>query len=419
MAFRFRSGQTPVFWRSALPRLGVRGSLFAAFAVIAGMAIVIQRRRRLGAAAISAAPWSTSAAQDIPRLAASLQLSAQSASLASQGPALLASPSEDTLDERTKKMKETQQITPAEARRDHRARRRQGRGRGARRDHQEHRRGTQSLVTAARERLEAAAQHDKQYDALRAAQAAFVAAAEPGHDGRAEPGSTPSSVRPISPPDDATEAAQTVEPARQRDRQRQSRRRRPDRRAVGQQQRRARRDREGIQGRRRSSVKSNLDLLPKNASTSGAARMPRLKLLALGEGKTSVFKLRQKELDATDYGQTMLRRGPQAQCRPRHQRAAARRAACRRRPTPRPARRARRFRSRPRSCWRWAAATLLGSVAVRLALCRRQHPAPHRQPAALDAAACPTAISKPKSTAPASTTRSRRWPTRCRCSAKA
>ena len=52
-------------------------------------------------------------------------------------------------------------------------------------------------------------------------------------------------------------------------------------------------------------VKQNLDLLPKNASNKalGDAAM---KLLALGEGKTRVFKARQKELDANDYGQTVL-----------------------------------------------------------------------------------------------------------------
>jgi hypothetical protein len=48
--------------------------------------------------------------QDIPRLAASLQLAEQSASLAGQGPALLVSRSEETLNERAKKMKETQQV---------------------------------------------------------------------------------------------------------------------------------------------------------------------------------------------------------------------------------------------------------------------------------------------------------------------
>jgi methyl-accepting chemotaxis protein len=49
-------------------------------------------------------------------------------------------------------------------------------------------------------------------------------------------------------------------------------------------------------------VKSNLDLLPGNTALKDAM----LKMLALGEGKTGVFKLRQKELDANDYGQIVL-----------------------------------------------------------------------------------------------------------------
>src|SRR5438132_11452577 len=45
---------------------------------------------------------------DIPRLAASLQLSAQSAALASQGPSVLAVRTEEALNERVKKINETQ-----------------------------------------------------------------------------------------------------------------------------------------------------------------------------------------------------------------------------------------------------------------------------------------------------------------------
>ena len=52
-------------------------------------------------------------------------------------------------------------------------------------------------------------------------------------------------------------------------------------------------------------VKSNLDLLPKNMGTK-ALKEAALKLLALGEGKASAFKVRQKELDANDYGQLVL-----------------------------------------------------------------------------------------------------------------
>ena len=92
------------------PRWGVKGSLFSAFAVIAGMAIIISAVAamvlgRLGGNMVDLT------GRDIPRLAASLQLAAQSASLAGQGPALLASQSEEVLNERARKMKETQGVT--------------------------------------------------------------------------------------------------------------------------------------------------------------------------------------------------------------------------------------------------------------------------------------------------------------------
>src|ERR1700730_7480153 len=82
-------------------RWGIRGSLFAAFAVIAGMAILISAGAgmvlgQLGEVLVDVG------GRDIPRLAASLQLATQSAGLASQGPALLASRGEEALAERTK-----------------------------------------------------------------------------------------------------------------------------------------------------------------------------------------------------------------------------------------------------------------------------------------------------------------------------
>ena len=80
MASRLGLGRVFGFLR---PRWGVRGSLFAAFAVIAAMTIAISAGaglvlRNLGAIMVDLS------GQNIPRLAASLQLSAQSASLASQ-----------------------------------------------------------------------------------------------------------------------------------------------------------------------------------------------------------------------------------------------------------------------------------------------------------------------------------------------
>src|SRR5712692_6288272 len=94
------------------PKWGVRGSLFAAFAVIAGMAILISAGASMVLGHLGGSMLDLSG-RDIPRLAASLQLSAQSASLASQGPALLASRSEEALNERAKKVAETQAVVMA------------------------------------------------------------------------------------------------------------------------------------------------------------------------------------------------------------------------------------------------------------------------------------------------------------------
>src|SRR3954469_14445566 len=107
MAFKIGNFKLKGF---SFPRFGVRGSLFAAFAVIAGMAIVISAGAGLELGRLGVTMVDLSG-RDIPRLAASLQLSAQSASLASQGPALLAARSEEALNERSKKMKETLQVT--------------------------------------------------------------------------------------------------------------------------------------------------------------------------------------------------------------------------------------------------------------------------------------------------------------------
>jgi methyl-accepting chemotaxis protein len=283
-------------------RWGVRGSLFAAFAAIAGMAIVISAGAGMVLGHLGGTMMELSGL-DIPRLSASLQLAAQSASLASQGPALLASENQDALNERTKKIREAQQVTIEKL------------GEiielGADKTVVAALSETvkniddniKSLGAAARERLEAAAQHEKQYDALRKAQAAFVAAAAPAMmDAQAQINAILGSAN-LSP-DDAVEAVRTV-------------------------------DRLGnvvASGNLMASdmiaalsasgggtldaiekqfkatmarVKSNLDSLPKNSGTV-ALKDAALKLLALGEGKAGVFKLRQQELDASDYGQLVL-----------------------------------------------------------------------------------------------------------------
>ena len=284
------------------PRWGVRGSLFAAFAVIAGMAIVISTVAGLVLAQLGKSMEDLSG-QDIPRLTASLQLAAQSASLASQGPALLASRSAEALESHSKKMKETQQTALAKL------------GEitelGADKNVVAALGETvkniddmiKSLGSAARERLDIVALHDKQYDALRGAQAGFVAAASPAMlDAQTQLNAVLGSANPS--PDDATEAARTVDQLGG---------------VIASGHQAASEMNAALSANSsdtleaiekefkdtRARVKSNLELLQKNSGAKALADAAQ-KLLALGEGKTGVFKIRQKELDASDYGDVIL-----------------------------------------------------------------------------------------------------------------
>jgi methyl-accepting chemotaxis protein len=283
-------------------RWGVRGSLFAAFAVIAGMAIVISAGAGMVLGHLGRSMTDLSG-RDIPRLAASLQLAAQSASLASQGPGLLASHTEEALTERAKKMKETQQVALEklgeliELGADKKVVAALGETGKSIDD------AIKSLGTAARERLEAAAQHETLYHALRKAQAGFVAAAGPALiDAHTELNSIFAAAN--FSQDDATKSQRTVDQLAE----------------IGSGGNlmafnmmaafsATRSDTlEGIEKEFRyaqTRVKSNLDLLPKTTAMR-ALREAALKLLALGDGKTGVFKIRQKELDVDNYGQLIL-----------------------------------------------------------------------------------------------------------------
>ncbi|MGY8684243.1 HAMP domain-containing methyl-accepting chemotaxis protein [Bradyrhizobium sp. UFLA05-153] len=288
--------------RVSLPKWGVRGSLFAAFAVIAGMGLVISAGagyvlQNLGERMIDLS------GRDIPRLAASLQLSALSASLAAQGPALLAAPSEDALNERTKKLKELQQQVQQKLGEIIELGADKTIVTGLNDTIKNLNEAAQSLTSAARERLDVAALHDKQYDALRKAQGDFVGAASPAMlNAQTQVNAILGSANLSA--EDATEAAQTVGQLGN---------------VVASGNLAAadmsaalsantadklddiQKDFKTAQGR----LRSNLDLLPDNQG-SKMLRETAERLLALGTGKTGVFNLREKELDAADYGQTVL-----------------------------------------------------------------------------------------------------------------
>jgi methyl-accepting chemotaxis protein len=301
MALRLSFGISGLFG-FLRPRWGIRGSLFAAFAVIAGMAIIISAGAGLVLHQLGGTMVDLSG-RDIPRLAASLQLAAQSASLASQGPALLVSQNDEALNERIKKMNEIAKGTQDKL----------GEiielgadktivaalGETVKNIDE----ATKSLVSASRERLEAAAQHDKQYEALRTAQAAFVAVTGPAMmEAQVELNAILTAAELSA--DDATRAARTVEQLGNviangnlaaADMTAALSANTSDTLEAIEKQFKATEER----------VKLNLDLLPKNSSTK-TLNDAAMKLMALGEGKTRVFKARQKELDAVDYGQTVL-----------------------------------------------------------------------------------------------------------------
>ncbi|MGY4627930.1 methyl-accepting chemotaxis protein [Bradyrhizobium sp. USDA 4486] len=288
--------------RFKMLKWGVRGSLFAAFGVIAGMGLVIAAGAGLALQNLGGRMIELSG-QDIPRLAASLQLSALSASLAAQGPALLAAQSDEALSERTKKLKELQEQTQQKLNEIIELGGDKSVVAGLGETMKSINEAAQSLAKAARERLDIAALHDKQYDALRSAQGAFVGAASPAMlEAQTRVNAILGSAN-LSP-EDATEAAQTVGQLGN---------------VVASGNLAAadmsaalsastsdklddiQKEFKTAQGR----LRSNLDLLPDNEGNK-MLRATAEKLLALGTGKTGVFNLREKELDSIDYGQTIL-----------------------------------------------------------------------------------------------------------------
>ena len=301
MALRFKLGKF-AFPKFHFLKLGVRGNLFSAFAVIAGMAIVISAGAGLVLGHLGGVMGDLSG-KDIPRLAASLQLSAQSAALASQGPALLAARTEESLNERIRKMSETQAAAAQKLNEIMRLGADKSIAAALTETVKNIDDMTKSLGSAARERLDAAAQHDKKYEALRKAQTDFVTASIPEMvDAQSRLNAVLTAADPSV--DDATAAARVVEQlgnvmasgnlmasnlaaalsANNSD------------------------TLEAIEKDFKDTVeraKTSLEMLPKNAGgkTMGEAMA---KLQALGEGKERIFKIRQKELDAADYGETIL-----------------------------------------------------------------------------------------------------------------
>lgn len=299
MALQLNIGRFLGFLR---PRWGVRGSLFAAFAVIAGMAIVISAGaalvfRHLGGA------MADFSGRDIPRLAASLQLRTQSEALAAQGPAVLASANTDTLNQRARTVEGIQQhlrdklAEIVELGADKATV-------GPLRDNVKNiADDTKSLISAAHQRLDAGALHDKQYDALRGAMKAFAKAANPAlADARTRIKAVLGAAS-LS----ASDAKSATQAAAQLDDVVASGNLAAADLAAALSAKSSdtlddlKTDFKAAQAR----VKSSLDLLPKSQNTK-ALREAATALFALGKGESSAFNVRENQLDADDYGQTVL-----------------------------------------------------------------------------------------------------------------
>ncbi len=216
-----------------------------------------------------------------------------------------------------------------------------------------------SLGSAARERLEVAALHDKQYDALRDAQTAFSAAAIPAMmNAQTEINAVLGSAELSA--DDATQAARTLEQLGN---------------AIASGHHAASELNAALSATSsdtleaiekefkdaRERVKSNLEMLPKNhenkllgdavAEIAGARRRQDRRLQAPPEGTGC------QPITARSSW-----RKPASSMSASASACSSWSTACKRTPTPRPGRRARRFRSPPPSCSALGALTLVGSV---------------------------------------------------------
>ena len=155
-------------------RLGIRGSLFVAFTVIAATSIVIAGGASYLLRSLDDITIDLSK-RDIPRMASSQQLSTLAESLASRAPALMRAP-------RRRGARRAAEATEGYASRgpgqDQAARRAEGAMRRSSSGLEENVKNLDAMInslnSAARERLDTMATRDKQFAAMRAAHAAAI-----------------------------------------------------------------------------------------------------------------------------------------------------------------------------------------------------------------------------------------------------
>lgn len=283
-------------------KLGVRGSLFLAFAVIAGMAIFISAGASLLLGQLGGM-MSDLSGRNIPQLTASLQLSALSQSLISRGPALLASDSESVLQARGKELKDVQAAALAKLKEIKDLKANEAVVAALEETVKMLDDTITSLQSAAKERLDLGTQHDKRFEDARKAHTFLVnVIGSASEDAKAavntalvspdaQPRESMKAMRVFdmlgSLLSDVNFAANTINAAAS---------------ATSADKLS---DMEHIFSVTHDSIESSLKSLGRNGDgdqmKEGVTRM-----MAFGDRKTGVFRLRQKELDSADYGRLIL-----------------------------------------------------------------------------------------------------------------
>jgi methyl-accepting chemotaxis protein len=283
-------------------RLGVRGSLFLAFAAIGAMSIVISggASMLLGQLGHMVSALSN---QDIPRLTSALQLSTLSDNLASKAPALFAAPSESSRLDQTRDLKETQVAALGKLQEINTL----GADATIMSGLQDNVKNLDDMITslsnAAKERLDTVAEREKQFDAMRKAHRDFLSVIGGAiTDARSDVNSA--MMNPDSGPKEALEAMRLADllngllaDANL---------------MAGDMSAAPAANSTDIIDGYKDTYKTTRKRMEESVGglgqllSAGLIRDALAKFVGFGEGKTSIFTLRTKELDAVEFGQLAL-----------------------------------------------------------------------------------------------------------------
>ena len=282
-------------------RLGLRGSLFLAFAAIAATSMVIAGGASFLLGQLSEMTKALTE-QDVPRLATAMQLSELSESLAANGPTLLNAQSEQIRAQQLKTLKETQAAALARLA-DLRKLGTDPKILVALEENLKNIAGmTDNLDSAAKQRLETFAKREKQLDALAAAHKAFIGVIEQAiTEARSDLNSAVMTQGALKEALAAVRMADTLASLQS------------DSNllagalssAAAATRTKALDDSEKLFKATKKKMADNIEVV-RDLFAAPLIKDATNKLAALGEGRDGIFDLRRKELQVVDAGQSIL-----------------------------------------------------------------------------------------------------------------